>query len=47
METIIPEIDLSNYVTKQEMEQMLKEIRDNEQSISRAKPKRQSTNTKK
>ena len=47
METTIPEIDLSNYVTKQEMEQMLKEIRDNEQSISRAKPKRQSTNTKK
>lgn len=47
METIIPEIDLSNYVTKQEMEQMLKEIRDNEQSISRVKPKRQFTNTKK
>lgn len=47
METIIPEIDLSNYVTKQEMEQMLKEIRDNEQSISRAKSKKQSTNTKK
>lgn len=47
METIIPEIDLSNYVTKQEMEQMLKEIRNNEQSISRAKPKRQPTNTKK
>lgn len=47
METIIPEIDLSNYVTKQEMEQMLKEIRDNEQSISRAKPKKQYTNSKK
>ncbi len=33
----LPNIDLSNYVTKQEMEEMIKEIKNNEQSVSRAK----------
>lgn len=41
--TTFSEIDLSNYVTKQQMEQMLKEIRDNEQLVSRAKSKKQSS----
>ena len=39
-QTAFSEIDLSNYVTKQEMEQILKEIKDNEQFVSRAKSKK-------